>query len=103
MKSSQETRPARPAGGEGLFVHLWTCGRRRKGGDARARRARGKRPRRMRKVRGVEAQATGHTGHPQELRMLENKAVELDIEDPARAPCCGCRIPRSKIRHETAL
>ena len=33
MKSSQETRPARPAGGEGLFVHLWACGERRKGGD----------------------------------------------------------------------
>jgi hypothetical protein len=62
----------------------------------------------MRKDRAVEAQATGHTGHPQELQLLENKAVELDIEDPARAPCFGCRIPRkreqgSKIRHETAL
>src|ERR1700730_16045735 len=51
MKSSQETRPARPAGGEVLFVHLWACGERRKGGDARARRARGKRPRRMSKDR----------------------------------------------------
>jgi hypothetical protein len=53
MKSSQKTRRERPVGGEGfVHFHLWTCGERRKGGDARARRARGKRPRRMRKVRG---------------------------------------------------
>jgi hypothetical protein len=50
----------------------------------------------MRKDPTVEAQATGHVGHPQELQLLENKAVELDIEDPARAPCFGCRIPRKR-------
>jgi hypothetical protein len=54
MTSSQETRPARPVGREEFMrFHLWACGERRKGGDARARRARGKRPRRMRKDRGV--------------------------------------------------
>jgi hypothetical protein len=108
MKSSQKTRPARPVVGEGFIrFHLWACGEPRKGSDARARRARGKRPRRLRKDRGVEAQATGHTGHPQELRLLENKAVELDIEDPAVCVVAGAgsrgREQGSKIRHETAL
>jgi hypothetical protein len=51
MKALKKRARRGHAGGEGLFVHLWACGERRKGGDARARRARGKRPRRVSKDR----------------------------------------------------
>jgi hypothetical protein len=81
--------------GEGFIrFHLWARGERRKGGDARARQGKG--PRRMRKDRGVEAQVTRHTGHPQELWLLDNKAVELDSEDPGRVPFGGRRIPSKR-------
>ncbi len=60
MNNSQKTRPARPVGGEGFICfHLWACGERRKGGDARARRARGKRPHRIRQDRGFACDWVG--------------------------------------------
>ena len=70
--------------GKGLFVSIYGLAA---SGARAAMHVRGapggKRPRRMRKDRGVEAQAPRHTGHSQGLRLLKNKALELDIEDPA--------------------
>jgi hypothetical protein len=84
--------------GKGLFVSIYGLAA---GGARAAMHERG-----APGARGVEAQATGHTGHPQELRSLENKAVELDIEDPVRR-VSAAESPGieqgSKIRHETAL
>jgi hypothetical protein len=56
----------------------------------------------MRNDRGVEAQATRPTGHPQELRLLEIKAVELDSDDLARVPFGGRRIPRKRAGEQNS-